>query len=173
LGEAIARITLLGDAAAHPQDEPHPPGLDDSSPVGRHDTDIVMDQIRLFLVDDEHTVRQGLRMRLGMEPDFLVIGEAADGGKALAGVASTRPDVVLMDIHLPVIDGIQATAVLRDTVPGCAVVMLSMQDDADTRSRARQAGAVGFVAKHEIESALAAAIRAAAQRAPHPGGGGD
>jgi DNA-binding NarL/FixJ family response regulator len=132
-----------------------------------------MNQIRLFLVDDEHAVRQGLRMRLGMEPDFVVVGEAADGRRAVTEVASIRPDVVLMDIHMPVIDGIQATAELRDTVPGCAVVMLSMQDDADTRARARQAGAVGFVSKHQIESALAAAIRTAAHGAGASGGGGD
>lgn len=146
--------------------------VQDSIRGGRHDTDIVMNQIRLFLVDDEHSVRQGLRMRLGMEPDFVVVGEAADGRRAVADVASIRPDVVLMDIQMPIIDGIEATAALRDTVPGCAVVMLSMQDDADTRARARAAGAVGFVSKHQIESALAAAIRTAAHSANASGGGG-
>jgi DNA-binding NarL/FixJ family response regulator len=119
-------------------------------------------QIRLFLVDDEQSVRRGLRMRLGMEPDIEVVGEAADGRSAVWKVGDVRPDVVLMDVQLPVLDGIQAAAALRDTVPGCAVVMLSMQDDAETRARARAAGAAGFVAKHEMDTALTAAIRDAA-----------
>ena len=132
-----------------------------------------MNQIRLFLVDDEHHVRQGLRMRLGMEPDMTVVGEASDGGSAIDAVSMMEPDVVLMDIHMPVLDGIEATAALRDVAPGCAVVMLSMHDDAETRARAREAGAAGFVAKHEIERTLAATIRSAARVAQSEGGAPD
>jgi DNA-binding NarL/FixJ family response regulator len=129
-----------------------------------------MNQIRLFLVDDEQRVRQGLRMRLGMELDMSVVGEAADGRSALDGVRQIQPDVVLMDVHLPGMDGVAATALMREAAPGCAVVMLSMQDDADTRARARAAGAVAFVAKHELERALTAAIRSAARRTEAEGG---
>ena len=118
--------------------------------------------IRLFLVDDERNVLRGLRMRLGMEPDMEVVGEAADGRTAVTGVSLVRPDVVLMDVNLPVLDGIDATAALREMVPDCSVVMLSMRDDAETRARARAAGAAGFVAKHEMDTALTAAIRHAA-----------
>jgi DNA-binding NarL/FixJ family response regulator len=123
-----------------------------------------METIRLFLVDDEQTVRKGLRMRLEMEPDFEIVGEAADGQRAVAGVREANPDVVLMDVELPLVDGIQATAALRVAAPGCAVVMLSMHDDSGTRTRAREAGAVAFVAKHEIDGALSQAIRAAVSR---------
>jgi DNA-binding NarL/FixJ family response regulator len=120
-----------------------------------------MSQIRLFLVDDEPRVRQGLRMRLGMEADIAIVGEASDGQSAVVAVQAARPDVVLMDLHMPVLDGIGATAALRESLPGCAVILLSFQDDPDTRARALEAGAVAFVAKHQIETALPAAIRAA------------
>jgi DNA-binding NarL/FixJ family response regulator len=120
-----------------------------------------MNTIRLFLVDDEPQVRQGLRMRLEMEPDFEVVGEAGDGGTALPAVTEARPDVVLMDIEMPGKDGISITAELRTAAPGSAVVIVSMQDDPATRARAQVAGAVGFVGKHEIDSALTHAIRAA------------
>jgi two-component system response regulator DesR len=101
-------------------------------------------------------------MRLGMEPDIVVIGEAADGRAALDRVPEARPDVVLMDVNLPELDGISATARLREISPDCAVVMLSLRDDAETRARARQAGASGFVGKHDMDGALTTAIRAAA-----------
>jgi DNA-binding NarL/FixJ family response regulator len=121
-----------------------------------------MHEIRLFLVDDERHVREGLRMRLGMEPDIVVVGEAADGASALAQIAALQPDVVLMDVNLPGVDGISATARLRERFPGCAVVMLSMHDDSGTRERARLAGAREFVGKHDIDSRLTGAIRSAA-----------
>jgi DNA-binding NarL/FixJ family response regulator len=132
-----------------------------------------MKRIRLFLVDDERHVRQGLRMRLGMEPDIVVVGEAADGASAIDQIPATQPDVVLMDVNLPGLDGIAAAARLRDVSPGCAVVMLSMHDDSRTRERARLAGAHEFVGKHDIDTALTSAIRAAASAAsgdPREGG---
>jgi DNA-binding NarL/FixJ family response regulator len=129
-----------------------------------------MNQIRLFLVDDERVVRQGLRMRLSMEPDMDVVGEASDGQDALEAVPGIRPDVVLMDVHMPIVDGIAATAALRESAPGCAVVVLSMQDDVATRARAHEAGAVAFVSKHQIERTLTEAIRSAAGRARTEGG---
>lgn len=124
---------------------------------------MVMKAIRLFLVDDERHVRVGLRMRLGMEPDIVVVGEAEDGRDALAQISALQPDVVLMDVNLPGLDGISAAARLRDTSPGCAVVMLSMRDDGITRQRARQAGARAFVGKHDIDARLTNAIRDAAR----------
>jgi DNA-binding NarL/FixJ family response regulator len=132
-----------------------------------------MKRIRLFVVDDEQHVRQGLRMRLGMEPDIVVVGEAADGESALDQVPGARPDVVLMDVNLPSIDGIAATARLREVSPGCAVVMLSMDDDAEIRERALAAGAAQFVGKHDIDSTLMHAIRAAAEHADATEGGAD
>lgn len=124
-----------------------------------------MNAIRLYLVDDEAHVRRGLRMRLEMEPDFQIVGESGDSAGAIAGITATRPHVVLMDIELPGQDGIRTTASLARTVPGTAVVMVSMRDDPATRAQAREAGAVGFVGKHEIDHALTRAIRAAAEDA--------
>jgi len=132
-----------------------------------------MHRIRLFLVDDERHVREGLRMRLGMEPDILVVGEAESAESAIRLVAEARPDVVLMDVNLPGIDGIAAAACLREISPRCAVVMLSVHDDSRTRARAQQAGAREFVGKHEIDTALTSAIRAAAPATGPPKGGAD
>jgi DNA-binding NarL/FixJ family response regulator len=120
--------------------------------------------IRVLLVDDQPSVRRGLRMRLGLEPDMTVVGEASDGAEALTASVNVEADVVLMDIEMPVMDGITATTQLSQSKPGCAVVILSLHDDSATRERARVAGAVDFVAKHEIDRALTDAIRAAASR---------
>jgi len=120
--------------------------------------------IKVMLVDDQRTVRQGLRMRLALEPDVTVVGEAADGAAALSLALSLCPDVVVMDVGMPGMDGVAATAALRAASPHSAVVMLSVYDDAATRRRALSAGAVAFVGKHEAAEALADAIRQAAAR---------
>jgi DNA-binding NarL/FixJ family response regulator len=117
--------------------------------------------IRVLLVDDQPSVRRGLRMRLGLEPDINVVGEASDGAECLTTSANVEPDVVLMDIEMPVMDGITATSLLATAAPAAAVVILSLHDDICTRERARVAGAVDFVAKHEIDEALTDAIRSA------------
>ncbi len=127
------------------------------------DNDSVMNErIRVLIVDDQPSIRRGLRMRLGLEPDMDIVSEAEDGGAALVQARLTSPDVVLMDIEMPVMDGITATGRLAAEAPDCAVVVLSLHDDLDTRTRARIAGARDFVAKHEIDRALTDAIRAAA-----------
>jgi DNA-binding NarL/FixJ family response regulator len=88
--------------------------------------------IRLLLVEDQSIVRQGLRMRLLMEPDNVVIGEVSSGEQALELVQVLSPDIVLMDVEMPGMDGIIATATLRATTPRSAVVMMSIYDDART-----------------------------------------
>jgi DNA-binding NarL/FixJ family response regulator len=118
--------------------------------------------IRILLVDDKPTVRQGVRLRLALEPDLIVVGEASDGLEALALVQALQPDVIIMDVQLPGIDGIAATERLRELAPHSAVVMLSMRDDVDTKTRARQAGAVAFVEKRGAPELLLWAIRNAA-----------
>jgi DNA-binding NarL/FixJ family response regulator len=123
-----------------------------------------MNTISVLLVDDEPTVRYGLRMRLALEADLTVVGEAADGIEALDQARALAPSVVLMDIEMPHMDGIEATRALLEQYPGTAVVVLSMHDDAATQSRAREAGAAAFVAKHSIDRALLDAIRSAAVR---------
>src|SRR5690606_15371860 len=111
-------------------------------------------QIRVLLADDQPTIRQGLRLRLGLEPDIDVVGEAGDGNDAVALATTLRPDVVIMDVTMPHLDGIDATHALRQQAPGSAVVILSLHDDASTRDRARLAGATAFIAKHEADSLL-------------------
>ena len=118
--------------------------------------------ITIVLVDPQSTVRQALRMRLGLEPDMQVLGETGDGESALDLVQKLRPRVVLMDIEMPRMDGITATEALHGLVPQSAVVISSLLSDNATRARARKAGAVAFVEKHEGEAPLIAAIRQAA-----------
>jgi DNA-binding NarL/FixJ family response regulator len=164
----------MGEAESHRKDTGCHPRHTDSNPAPHIDNAVMAEPIRLFLVDDESIVRTGLRLRLGVEPDFEIVGEAGDGNLAIEGVTEARPDVVLMDVHLPVLDGIAATRAIRASLPQCAVVMLSLQDDAQTRERAREAGAYRFVAKHDIDATLTAAIReAAADRRIAEGGGAD
>ena len=118
--------------------------------------------IRVLLVDDQSIVRRALRGRFRLEPDLQVVGEASSGKEALALAQTLTPDVVLMDIEMPQLDGIAATAALRRVVPQSAVVILSIADDTQTRQRAQDAGAVAFVEKRGATDALLAAIRQAA-----------
>lgn len=107
-------------------------------------------------------------MRLELEPDVRVVGEAGDGATAVALAETLHPDVIIMDIEMPGMDGINATRVLRERGRRSKVVMLSLYDDSQTQRRAREAGAVAFVAKHRMEEPLLAAIRAAATAPPAP-----
>jgi len=125
--------------------------------------------ITVLLVDDQSIVRQGLRMQLALEPDVKVIGEAENGEEALDLAACLQPDVVLMDVELPRMDGITTTARLRTVAPQCTVVILSLYDDAKTRALAQATGAVAFVGKQEPSEALLAAIHQAADRSTGPG----
>lgn len=120
--------------------------------------------IRLLLVDDHPLIRRGLRMRLELEPDITVVGEGGDGTAALRLVRELGPDVVLMDVEMPGMDGITAAATLSTLSPHTPVVILSLHDDADTRRRAAIAGASLFVPKHKCGEELLAAIRQAAGR---------
>lgn len=118
--------------------------------------------IRILLVDDQPAVRQGLRMRLALEPDVTVVGEAENGASALDLATTLHPDVVVMDIEMPEMDGMATTAALRTMAPESAVVILTIHDDAAMRQQALKAGALGFVGKCESGEALPAAIRHAA-----------
>ena len=120
--------------------------------------------IRLVLVDDQPIVRQGLRKRLTLEPDMTVVGEAGNGSEAVTLVQQLTPDIVLMDIEMPVMDGIAATAVLRKSAPQSAVVLLTIYDNVSTRARAHAAGAAAFVHKSGDIDILLAAIRQTAEQ---------
>ena len=122
--------------------------------------------IRVLIVDDQPAVRRGLHLRLSLEPEVEVIGEAEDGAEAISLARSLQPDVVLMDVRMPGMDGIEAAAALRAVARESAVVILSLDDDAKTRTRAKEAGAVAFVAKRRVEEELLAVVRRAALGRP-------
>lgn len=115
--------------------------------------------IRIVLVDDEPVVRHGLKMRLELIKEMRVVGEAGDGETALQLVRELKPDVVVMDIELHQSDGITLTRILRAEKSSAAILIHSMHDDAETREKARGAGACAFVSKHEGTVALLKAIR--------------
>ena len=119
--------------------------------------------IRLVLVDDQPTVRQGLRMWLSLEPDMMVVGEASNAREAMTLVQQLAPDVVLMDVEMPGMDGIEATAAMHVSTPQSAVVMLSIHDDGATRARAHASRAAAFVTKSGAFEELVATIRQAAE----------
>jgi two-component system, NarL family, response regulator NreC len=121
--------------------------------------------IRVLLVDDQEASRRGLCLRFQLESDMQVIGAASTGREALILARELSPDVVLMDIEMPGIDGIEATAALRTVVPQSAVVILSIHTDRQTRMRAQAAGAVAFVEKRGTTDTLLASIRQAAAQA--------
>jgi DNA-binding NarL/FixJ family response regulator len=118
--------------------------------------------IKVLLVDDHASVRRGLRMRLHREPEIVVAGEASDGFQALELARALRPDVVVVDLQLPGLDGLDVSARLRGVAPETATVMLSLYDDEVNRARATAAGAAAFVGKQEPTENLLAAIRDAA-----------
>jgi DNA-binding NarL/FixJ family response regulator len=129
--------------------------------------------IRLLLVDDQPAVRRGLRMRFALEPDLEVVGEAGGVAEAISLARALHPDVVLMDVEMPGVSGIAAIATLRRVAPHSTVVIFTLYDDAAMRARAREAGATAFVAKHQTEETLLAAIRRAAAEHEQEEHGGD
>jgi CheY-like chemotaxis protein len=120
--------------------------------------------ITIVLVDDQPAVRAGLRMRLALEADIQIIGEARDGHEALDIVARLKPDIVITDMEMPVMDGLAATREIQSLAPETRVIILTIRDDETTRRRAREAGAAGFVSKHADDVLLLNAIRALANR---------
>ena len=115
--------------------------------------------ISVLLADDQALVRGGLRLILDAEPDIEVIAEAADGGQAIDEALQARPDVVLMDIRMPALDGIQATRQLIPQLPATRVVMLTTFDLDDYIVDAFRAGASGFLLKTAPPQQLVAAVR--------------
>ena len=117
--------------------------------------------IRVLLADDHTLVREGIRMCLEALGDIAVVGEAANGQEAVERALGLEPDVVLMDISMPVLSGIEATARIKKERPTVQVVGLSMYDNEEYVTRLLQAGASGYVLKRSAATELAAAVRAA------------
>jgi DNA-binding NarL/FixJ family response regulator len=126
--------------------------------------------IRVVVADDHAVVRAGLAQLLATFADVELVGQAADGHEAVALAASEQPDVVLMDLEMPVLDGIEATRRIRAAQPEVAVVVLTSFSDRDRILRALDAGAAGYLLKdaepHELASAIDAAARGEAPLAP-------
>ena len=118
--------------------------------------------IRLLLVDDHPLVRDGLKARLASEADIQVVGEAGDAPEAIVALATHAPTLVLMDIGMKDVNGIELTAMLLQRVPTLAVLMLSMYDSVEYAQRAMQAGARGYVLKDAPSSEILAALRTVA-----------
>jgi DNA-binding NarL/FixJ family response regulator len=115
--------------------------------------------IRVVLVDDQALFRAGIRMLVDSQPDLEVVAEASDGREAVAVVRSVRPDVVLMDIRMPVMDGLEATAELLGDENAPRIVMLTTFDLDEAAARAIRQGASGFLLKDADPEFLLAAIR--------------
>jgi DNA-binding NarL/FixJ family response regulator len=118
--------------------------------------------IRVLIVDDHDVVRQGLRAFLELDPDLEVVGEAADGAAALRVAQHLRPDVVLMDLLMPNVDGISATRALRQELPDTEVIALTSVLEDSSVIGAVRAGAIGYLLKDTHAEELRHAIKAAA-----------
>lgn len=119
--------------------------------------------ITVYLVDDQRILRDGLRALLELQRDIHVVGEAADGRAALEGILETQPDVVLMDIAMPDLNGIDATQIVTQKAPETKVIILSVHSDSEHVYRAFQAGAAGYLLKESAGKEVVEAVRAAKQ----------
>ena len=115
--------------------------------------------VRVLVVDDQRLVREGIASLLGIQPGIAVVGTAADGREAVELAVALSPDVVLMDVRMPGMDGVSAVAALRERLPGCRVVMLTTFDDEEHVVRALRAGASGYLLKDLPAARLGDAVR--------------
>ena len=115
--------------------------------------------ISVFLVDDHRVLRDGLRILLESQDDIEVIGEAEDGNKAVEGVISLNPDVAVLDITMPELNGIDAAQLIHEELPEVGIVILSIHSDLEHIFRALQAGAQGYILKESAGSEVITAVR--------------
>jgi len=118
--------------------------------------------IRVLIADDHSVVREGLRMFLGRDPELEVVGEAADGAEAVESARQLHPDVVLMDLLMPVMDGIAAISIIRNELPETEVIALTSVLESAAVVGAVRAGAIGYLLKDTQAPELRRAIKAAA-----------
>lgn len=122
-----------------------------------------MKSIRVLIVDDQALFREGVRTILSIQDDIEVIGEASNGEEALRLAVQYQPDVVLMDLRMPIMDGVTATKRLKSTLPDCKVIVLTTFDDEESVFDGLRGGAVGYLLKDVNSEKLYEAIRAAAR----------
>jgi two-component system, NarL family, response regulator NreC len=121
-----------------------------------------MRKTRILLADDHQLMRSGVRLMLEREPDLTVVGEAADGREAVALAKSLKPEVVVMDLGMPNLNGIEAALQMTQEIPDLAIIMVSMHSDESYVLRALKAGARGYLLKDSAEADLIKAVHAVA-----------
>lgn len=116
--------------------------------------------IRVILADDHAVLRSGLRLLIDNQPDLTVVGEAGDGAEALSLAQKLQPDLILLDLNMPGLDGLTALPRIKEAVPQCRILILTMHDDTSYLQEALRGGASGYVLKKAVDSELLLAIRA-------------
>ena len=119
-------------------------------------------RISVLLADDHNVFRQSLEMLMSTHSEFEVVGQAADGMEVLQLAEQLHPDVVVVDVMMPRLNGLEATSRIRQSLPGSKVILLSMYDDEDNVRSALQKGASGYILKEDIVAHLAQAVTCAA-----------
>ncbi|MBI3925988.1 MAG: response regulator transcription factor [Armatimonadetes bacterium] len=120
-------------------------------------------QVRVLLVDDHPLVRQGIRAVLESEEDIVVVGEASDGKEGVRQAEVLRPDVIVMDVQMPRMEGIEATREIKQSLPGCSVIVLTVNDEEMFLIEAVHAGAGAYILKESSGDMLVQSIRALAR----------
>ncbi|MEW6750084.1 MAG: response regulator transcription factor, partial [Candidatus Latescibacterota bacterium] len=149
---ARRRLVAWGGAAVEPAPPPDAPPAPICQPESR--------RLRVLLVDDHAVLRQGLSALLDLEADLQVVGTACSGREAVGQARQLRPDVILMDLNMPEMDGVEATRLIHGELPEIRIIGLSMYREEDRGAAMRHAGAAAYVAKSSQTEALLAAIRA-------------
>lgn len=157
-GLAPGRAGNLPGPAGIPHLPAVPPRSEDGPVIAEPATPV----LRVLIADDHPVVRRGLGALVGTLPGMVVVGEAADGAAAVKEAQLHRPDVVIMDIAMPGVDGLEATRRIGSAAPEVAVLVLTMHDDEDTLLAALDAGARGYLLKGAEQAAIESAIRSVA-----------
>jgi two-component system response regulator NreC len=130
-------------------------------PISSKTSSLNSAKIRVVLADDHTILRQGIRMLLETQPDMQVVGEATNGREAIEAVRSLHPDIVLMDISMPELSGLEATRIIKKELPQTQIVILTMHETEEYIAQILQAGATGYVLKQAADRDLIEAVRIA------------
>jgi len=125
-----------------------------------------MSRARILIVDDHEIFRRGLRSLLESRPEFEILGEAADGLQAIEKATQLKPDLIVMDVSMPQLDGLQATRQIRKKLPQTKILILSQHDTSHMLSAALEAGANGYVTKSQVSRCLLSALDAVSNGRP-------